>query len=150
MPTTGRPFLIQSTERARCTPDAVMDRLLDASTWPAWQPEIVTAEGPERLTAGGVVEGTATMLGFGVHGRSVVSSLEQESVEEEVIVGVRMRVRYEIRPSNDGCEVVHQLECDLPAGLAGRVLSVFLRFRLRKMQRTALRRLVAQSELDSS
>ena len=36
----------------------------------------------------------------------------------------------------------------MPTGLSGRLLAAFLRGRLRKMQKTALERLVAQSESD--
>jgi hypothetical protein len=61
-----------------------------------------------------------------------------------------MTVRYEVRPSKDGCLVIHHLESRLPTGVSGRVLSLLLRARLKRMQKTALERLVAQSEAVSA
>lgn len=123
-----------------------MTHLLDATTWPAWQPEIVTTEGPSKVVEGDLVSGTARMLGFNVEGRSVALRVEEQVFEEDVVVGVAMRVRYEVHPAGEGCRVVHHLESNLPTGVTGRLLSFFLRRRLKKMQRTAVERLVAQSE----
>ncbi len=40
--------------------------------------------------------------------------------EEDAVVGLRMRVRYTIEDDGDGVVVTHDLETDLPEGLAGR------------------------------
>ncbi len=124
-----------------------MSYLLDATSWPAWQPEIVATEGPKRVVVGDIVSGHARMLGFHVQGRSRALEVDESVFEEDVVVGVAMRVRYEVHPEGDGCRVVHRLESDMPRGLSGRLLSLFLRARLRRMQRTAIERLVAQSEV---
>ena len=126
-----------------------MAKLLDATDWPAWQPEIVSTAGPTRVAQGDVVAGSAQMLGFGVDGRSIALEVDENVFEEDVVVGVSMKVRYEVRPSPGGCVVVHRLESLLPSGPMGRLLSFFLRRRLRRMQATAVERLVAQSEAGS-
>ena len=56
---------------ARCSTEQVMAKLLDATDWPAWQPEIVSTSGPTGVGEGDVVAGSAQMLGFGVDGRSI-------------------------------------------------------------------------------
>lgn len=127
-----------------------MTKLRDASTWPLWQPEIKSSDGSARLEAGDVVRGRAQMLGFYVQGRSEATSASEEMFEEDVIVGVAMRVRYEVVPEGAGCRVIHRLESELPGGLSGSILSFLLRARFKRMQRAALRNLLAQSELDSS
>ena len=86
------------------------------------------------------------MLGFHVDGHSTTTGVDSTHYEEDVVVGVRMRVRYEVEPATDGALVTARLFADLPGGLAGRLVSFFLRWRLGHMQRTALKRLVAQSE----
>ena len=145
-----RTFTIETSMTAKCSVDDVMSRLLDASKWPAWQPEIIATEGPARVGRGDVVRGRARMLGFDVDGRSDALEVGEGVFEEDVIVGVSMRVRYEVRPESDGCLVIHQLESRLPAGVSGRLLAFLLRARLRKMQRTAIERLVTQSESASA
>ena len=134
---------------ARCSADEMMSRILDAGQWPAWQPEIVSTEGPARVAEGDVVSGRAKMLGFGVEGRSIALRADESTFEEDVVVGVAMRVRYEVRPQGDGCVVVHRIESSLPRGAMGRLLAFFLRGRLRRMQKMAVERLVAQSEAGS-
>ncbi len=145
----SRPFVTTRSSPARCPVESVMGLLLDAPKRPAWQPEVVSTEGPSRLEVGSSIRGRARMLGFGVEGRSITAELTPTVYVEDVIVGVAMRVRYEVRPHEGGCVVVHRLESDLPTGLSGRVLSLLLRVRLRRMQRRALERLVAQSEAGS-
>jgi hypothetical protein len=127
-----------------------MDLILDPSSWPRWQPEIVATEGPDRLSATDVVRGRATMLGFNVQGHSTAMEVAPDRFVEDVIVGVRMRVTYATAPSGDGATITHSLVSDLPTGLWGRVLSFFLRSRLRRMQRAALDELVRQAEAASS
>jgi hypothetical protein len=124
----------------------VIATILDPSTWPAWQPEIVSAAGPSRLERGGVVEGRARMLGFGVTGRSTAVEVGDLVFEEDVVVGVTMRLRFEVRPSSQGSVVTQRLTAELPGGFAGRLLGLLLRWRLRRMQRMALERLAAQAE----
>lgn len=86
------------------------------------------------------------MLGFLVDGHSTTTDVGSAHYEEDVLVGVRMRVRYEVEQTIDGALVTANLFADLPRGLAGGLVSFFLRWRLRRMQRTALKLLVAQSE----
>lgn len=142
-----RTFVIEKGMPARCSAEQMMAYLLDATSWPAWQPEIVATEGPKRVDRGDMVTGHARMLGFHVQGRSLAVEVGDRVFEEDVVVGVAMRVRYEVHPDGDGCRVVHRLESEMPSGLTGRLLSLFLRGRLRRMQRTAVERLVAQSEV---
>ena len=146
---SGGEFVSEHSMTARCSADEMMARLLDAGQWPAWQPEIVSTEGPERVGPGDVVSGRARMLGFGVQGRSIALHVGPTSFEEDVVVGVALRVRYEVRPEGDRCVVVHRIESDLPGGPMGRLLAFFLRGRLRRMQKMAVARLVAQSEAGS-
>ena len=144
-----RVFTIEGRKRISTPPDTVMAYVLDPSTWPAWQPEIMASSGPAPLAEGDVVRGSARMLGFdGVEGRSVATSAGEKFFEEDVVVGIGMTVRYEVLPDGDGSVVVHRLESNLPGGLAGRLLSLMLRWRLRRLQRTALERLAAQSEAE--
>lgn len=124
--------------------ESVLATIRDASTWPVWQPEIQTAEGPEVLGPGDAVLGTADMLGFVVHGHSTVVAVDDGSFDEDVIVGVRMRIRFEITERNGVTTITHRLTSVMPRGPMGRVLSFFLRRRLVRMQRTALRQLADQ------
>ena len=127
-----------------------MALILDATSWPRWQPEIVSTEGPRRVSPGDVVRGHARMLGFHVEGHSTAADVARDGFEEDVIVGVRMRVRYQVTPDGDGARVTHRLTSELPRGIFGRILSFSLRWRLRAMQRAALRELVTQSEASCS
>jgi hypothetical protein len=116
-----------------------MSRVLrDARTWPEWQPEIVRSRGPERLSDGDAVLGDAEMLGFKVAGRADMTSVSDARIEQDVIVGIRMHVTYEVHPHGQGSVVTHRFQAELPRGLSGRVLSFFLRFRLRRMQQKLL------------
>ena len=120
-----------------------MARVRSPKTWPRWQSEIVATKGPEPIDEGAVVDGDARLLGFDVTGRSTTLSVSPETVEEDVIVGVRMRVTYSVAPAASGSIVTHRMEADLPTGLAGSLLSLLLSWRLKKMQKTLL---VALSE----
>lgn len=125
---------------------AIMTTILRPSTWPRWQSEIVSTQGPERLQEGAVVDGAARLLGFDVTGRSITTSVQDDVFEEDVIVGVRMRVSYRVVPRADGSLISHRMRADLPAGIAGAVLSVFLKWRLKRMQVRLLQRLRVQAE----
>jgi hypothetical protein len=125
-----------------------MRHLLDSSRWPRWQPEIVTTVGPERVETGDVVRGHADLLGFGVAGRAAIEDVGANALTEDVLVGVRMRVTYEVRSEKGGCLVRSKIVTEAPTGLSGRVLGLLLRRRLRSMQRTALERLARLSEED--
>jgi Polyketide cyclase / dehydrase and lipid transport len=117
---------------------ALIERLITPASWPQWQPEIVSVDGPRRLCSGDVVLGEARMLGFDVDGRAQIRALEPNAVEHEVVVGIHMRVRYEVAPAEGGTVLHHHLIADLPGGVCGRILSVFLRRRLKWMQQVAL------------
>lgn len=82
------------------------------------------------------------MLGFVVDGRSLICEVGPGTMEQDVIVGVRMRVRFRIVEGLGGPILEHSLQTSLPGGVLGRVLSFFLRPRLRAMQRVTLRNLV--------
>ena len=123
-----------------------MKILTDPETWPEWQSEIVTTSGPVPLSRGDEVEGRAKLLGFHVDGRSRTIRADGTSFVEDVIVGVRMQVSYDVVETNDGTRVTRQLTAFLPGGVAGRVLSFFLKRRLKAMQEGVLEALVRQAE----
>ena len=151
-PHRTRALEIDASVRSSAPAERVMDRIATPSTWPRWQSEILSTEGPRRVGEGDVVEGRARLLGFDVRGRSAAVDVTDEVFFEDVIVGVRMRIRYTVIPDGAGSVIAHHMEADLPAGPLGRVLSVFLARRLRRMQGDLLRRLrdQAESELDPS
>lgn len=142
--TRNATFETVTETKVAVAPDRVLATIRDASTWPIWQPEIEATEGSEELSPGDAVLGTADMLGFVVHGRSTVVAVDERSFDEDVIVGVRMRIRFEVS-ERDGVTVIkHRLTSVMPRGPMGRVLSFFLRKRLVRMQETALRQLADQ------
>ncbi len=145
-PHRTRPFKTASSAFISASPDRVRERIADAETWPQWQSEILATDSPRWAEAHEVVHGRARLLGFDVHGRSLTTRAEPSRFEQDVVVGVRMRVRYSIEGRPDGCLVTHRLEVDLPGGLSGRALSALLSRRLRKMQGDVLKRLKAQLE----
>ena len=145
-PVEHQQFEIEETRRAPCPPEAVLDQILTPATWPEWQSEILRVEGPERLAPGDAVLGDARLLGFRVEGRSTSVEVSSDSFAHDVIVGVRMKVRYTVQPDGGGAQVTHHLETNLPGGVAGRLLSLFLTWRLRRMQTKLLDDLVTRCD----
>lgn len=141
---------MDASVRSSASPGRVMSRVVGPSTWPEWQSEILSTQGPEPLAPGDVVDGRARLLGFDVHGRSAAVEVTDEVFFEDVIVGVRMRIRYTVRPDGSGSIIGHHMQADLPAGPLGRLLSVFLARRLRKMQSELLESLRVQAEGESA
>jgi hypothetical protein len=131
-------YTISASRRLDLAPEELHHLITHPRTWPEWQTEIDSTSGPEALTAGDTVEGRARMLGFRVNGHADMDRVEDTVVNHQVIVGVRMQVRYDLEPDGDGVRVTHTLTADMPDGLAGKLLSVFLRRRLRTMQRKLL------------
>jgi len=149
VPTSSRKTFVVVTERvARCDPDVVMRYLLDSTSWPRWQPEIVATTGPQQVKSGDLVRGHADLLGFGVAGQAAIEDVERHSFTEDVLVGVRMNVSYEVLDDDGGCKVRARIVTEAPTGLSGRILGLLLRRRLRSMQSTALQRLARLSEAD--
>ena len=138
-----------SSKRTRASVDALMQRIVRPHSWPDWQDEIVAMEGPDRVSTGDIVHGTAKLLGFHVVGNSVMVSVDERSLTEDVIVGVRMKIHYEV--SDEGAQrlVTRRIEATLPRGLSGRVLTLLLKRRLVKMQERLLTDLVDQAEAGS-
>jgi hypothetical protein len=145
-----RTFIVENSVHTTAPSREVMSRIKDAQSWPEWQSEIVSTQGSRELHAGEDVTGTAKLLGFLVDGRSHVDAVSESTLSEDVIVGVRMRVRFEVEETDDGCIVTRHLIADLPAGAMGRVLSWFLRRRLKKMSAQLLVKLTDQSEETSA
>ncbi len=143
-----RSYAIEDSRPASCSPTAVMKVLTDPSTWPNWQSEILETDGPSPLARGDEVKGRATLLGFTVDGRSSTMEVTGSRFAEDVIVGVRMRVEYEVRADGGRTTVTRRLTASLPGGFSGRALSFLLKRRLKAMQRGVLEALVAQAEGD--
>lgn len=131
---------------AACDPSWVMARVLTPATWPEWQSEILTVVGPPIVEEGDQVSGAAKLAGFRVQGRSDAHVVSDGVFIEDVIVGVRMVVTYQVVPSAMGTRITRTLEADLPGGPSGWLLSLVLRARLRRMQRKVLKKLAAQAE----
>ncbi len=124
----------------------LMVRIRRADLWPEWQPEIIETDGPELVGPGDVVTGRARMLGFGVYGHSTTVGVGPDHLEEDVLVGVRMRVRYEVAEDGAAGRVRHRLHLYPLEGPAGRALGVLLRWRLKRMQKLALKNLAQPVE----
>jgi hypothetical protein len=139
-------FTVTDSVRAAATTESVMELLRRPDNRERWQSEIVWMKGPDGLTVGDSVEGLADMLGFRVEGKGTTTDLGPDRYEEDVVVGVRMRMRFEIVPSEGGVVVRHTLQAPLPAGFAGKILSIFLKRRLRRMQAESLRELCRYAE----
>ena len=146
-PSSQRSFIVESSRASQRSVDSIVALLVTPSTWPEWQPEIVSVSGPEELAVGDVVEGRARMLGFAVDGRSTTVGIDAQDFEEDVIVGVRMRVSYRVEQNEGGATVTRKLEAILPGGFAGRLLSLFLKPRLKAMQEEVLDALAGKREL---
>ncbi|MEA2453058.1 MAG: Polyketide cyclase / dehydrase and lipid transport [Actinomycetota bacterium] len=129
--------------------DSVMRRVLDPYTWTEWQSEIKRVKGPSRIAQGDQVTGDAELVGFKVQGKSDAKTVNDALFVEDVIVGVRMVVTYEVTPNEQGARITRTLEADLPAGVAGGVLSILLRAKLRRMQKKLLQDLKDQAEADA-
>ena len=123
-----------------------MKVISDPSTWPEWQSEILETDGSAPLNEGDHVEGRAKLLGFVVSGRSSTITATSSSFVEDVIVGVHMRVEYEISETSGGTIVTRRLTASLPGGVSGRMLSFFLKRRLKAMHKGLLDALVVQAE----
>ncbi|CAN5525380.1 hypothetical protein BH20ACT23_BH20ACT23_13850 [soil metagenome] len=143
-------FEVGAERVAKCRPEVVIRHLLDATRWPEWQPEIVATVGPERVQVGDVVRGHADLLGFGVAGQAAIREVPPDGLVEDVLVGVRMRVSYQVEQRRDECLVRATIVTEAPTGISGRVLGFLLRRRLRRMQSTALDRLTRLAEASSS
>lgn len=144
---SGETFEISDSRVTASSVEEVMGVIKDPRTWPAWQTEITEISGPHPLNEGDDLVGRAKLLGFVVDGRSATVTSGESSFEEDVIVGVRMRVRYKLEPVGQGTRITRTLRSDLPRGPMGRVLSFFLKRRLKAMQSGLLDRLVRQSEV---
>jgi hypothetical protein len=143
----ARRFVVESTRSTDLAADLVMRRILDPATWPSWQPEILSTEGPPRLAAGDVVTGRAQMLGFRVQGTSTTVEAGPREFVEDVVVGVRMHVVYRVEERDGGCYVTRRLEAQMPTGIAGRILARLLAARLRRMQKRVLDALTDQADV---
>lgn len=126
-----------------------MRRVLAPKTWPEWQAEIKSVEGPDQMEDGDQVSGDAELVGFRVQGRSDAHVVDDGLFIEDVIVGVRMVITYQVVPTQAGARITRTLEADLPGGVLGGLLSIALRARLRKMQKRLLRDLAAQAEAEA-
>ena len=130
-----RRRIFETTSSTRVpSAEAALAQLRDPATWHVWQSEIEDARGPAPLNTGDHVLGDARMLGFAVAGRADVMVATDDEVQHDVLVGIRMNVRYTLEQSGDGWTLTHRLQAEMPRGMAGRVLAFFLRRRLRRMQ----------------
>ena len=147
MPRTHRTrrFEIESSSPSSASGEQVLGRIRRPETWPEWQSEIIATRGPAHLAEGDVVDGDARLLGFDVTGRSSTGRITEERFEQDVIVGVRMRVSFRVTPAGSGSIVTHRMEADLPSGVTGSVLSMLLAWRLKRMQNHLLRALSEQA-----
>jgi hypothetical protein len=142
-------YRISDEIESRADRTTIMRRVLGPKTWPEWQAEIKTVEGPDRIEEGDQVSGDADLVGFRVQGRSDAHVVDEGLFIEDVIVGVRMVITYELEQTERGTRVKRTLEADLPRGFLGGLLSIALRAKLRRMQKKLLRELARQAEVDA-
>ena len=90
-----------------------------------------------------MVPGHAEMLGFEVDGQSFTVEASDHHYVEDVVVGVGMRVSYAVEETPSGTRLTHRMECQLPGGPMGSLLSFFLKRRFVKMEKQLLRKLAS-------
>lgn len=125
-------------------PSAVYDLIADARRRIEWMPEFEQTDAPERhLQAGDHFEAMSSILLHEFLGRSeVLHAVEGSALEEVVVIGARMRTRWELHEQPDGTtRVVHELVVDFPRGPFSRLERWVLGRRLARMQRQAMTRL---------
>src|SRR5688500_18739198 len=115
--TSARSYVIQHSRSTTCSPDALMKVIVDPTTWPQWQSEIVETVGEAPLDEGDRVEGRAKLLGFEVNGLSTTVAATPASFVEDVIVGVHMRIEYTVDERGSGTVVTRRLTATLPSGV---------------------------------
>ena len=142
-----REFSLKLSRRSPVPADSVMQRLARPATWPEWVPEITATRSEPVVGPGDDVEGLAEMLGFRVNGRAKVTEVTPTRFVQDVVIGVRIVARYEVEPDGDGSVIHHELVVSAPRGPTGRLLTFFLRGRLRVMQRRLLANLSAQQRV---
>ncbi|HEV3473678.1 MAG TPA: SRPBCC family protein [Actinomycetota bacterium] len=141
----SRRLQLKDSIRSDRSAQAVMRVVRDPATWPTWQSEIISTQGPAPLDIGDEVLGKAKMLGFEVQGRSEATSVDDQHFVEDVVVGVRLIVTYSVAEHAGGCTITRTVETELPGGPLGRLLSLPLRRRLKKMQVQVLHALADQA-----
>src|SRR5687767_4598966 len=139
-----REFSLKASRGSSAPPNAIMARLARPATWPDWVPEITSTESEPVVGAGDDVEGLAEMLGFRVNGRARVTEVTGTRFVQDVVIGVRIVASYEVEASGQGSIIHHELLVSAPRGPAGRILTFFLRGRLRAMQKRLLHNLSSQ------
>src|SRR3712207_4805235 len=93
---TGSPTWSTSSTRVIESETAEVAAMIrDALAWPEWPPESTRSAVPREFDAGDVVQGDAEMLGVKVAGRADITGACRVAMEQDVIVGIRMKVRYE-------------------------------------------------------
>jgi hypothetical protein len=138
------PRIFKTSASARvASAQVALEKIRQPATWPEWQAEILATTGPPEVRVGDHVTGEARMLGFAVGGRADIVAVDENGLEQDVIVGIPMKVRYAIEPAGSGFTVTHTLEVDLPSGLSGRMLAFFLKRRLRRMQAELIEKLAS-------
>lgn len=144
------PYEIEDEIRVNASSEAVMERILDSTTWPRWQSEIRSTSGPDRIEAGDEVSGDASLIGFHVEGVSRAVEVDGGNFVEDVIVGVRMRVRYRVERDGDETVIRRRIETRLPGGALGSLLTRVLKGKLRRMQKRLLEELADQASEGSA
>jgi hypothetical protein len=141
----NREFSLTLSRSSTATPEDILERIKRPATWPEWVPEINSTESQRSVVGpGDNVEGRAEMLGFRVNGRAHVTEVTHRLFVQDVVIGVRIVARYSVEPTDDGSVIHHELIVSAPRGPMGRVLTFFLRGRLRAMQRRLLHNLSVQ------
>lgn len=139
-----REFSLKRSRRSSSPPGHLLDKLARPATWPEWVPEITATRSKTVVGEGDDVEGLAEMLGFRVNGRAKVTEVTPTRFVQDVVIGVRIVARYDVEADGDGSVIHHELLVSAPRGPTGRLLTFFLKRRLRVMQKRLLENLSTQ------
>ncbi|MGH3119150.1 MAG: SRPBCC family protein [Gaiellales bacterium] len=139
------PYVVEDEITVGAPSHAVMAKILDATKWPLWQSEIHSISGPQRIHEGDETSGDARLVGFDVEGVSRALEVGDGTFVEDVIVGVRLQVAYQITESGNRTVIRRRLQANLPGGVLGTLLTAVLKRKLRAMQKEVLANLAAQA-----
>lgn len=125
-------------------PERVYDLISNPKARSRWLRELEVGDDVDRrLEKGDSFGGRSTLLGHRFFGSSTVLDAVPESrLEEEVVIGARLRTRWEVEPRADGgTHVTHTIDVAFPEGPLGALARWVLTRRLAKLQRDGLSRL---------